>query len=241
MPNPSKLSAMKPGFIRLVDNRKFDAGSGTPIGEGNKKSATVDPVLIREIVSKAKAHGNDPLTHLAMALREDALTLPAPNKYFPDPLKAANPFQVGAKDEFGPNHIKIGEWMAANPGKNSIDAFNQLYKEKMALADAHKVQDEAKRIQYWNGTGQLAGKGKQYGIDTNKVPINMAENPVYGKSVIDLRDNVIKKNPELLKLVDSIPAAKIEQVQVRPPFQPTPSGSPLRVMTADQLGNPLSL
>lgn len=238
MPDSLKLSAMKPGFIKLVDNRKFDAGSGTPIGEGNKKGATVDPTLIREIVSKAKAHGNDPLTHLAMALREDALTLPAPNKYFPDPLKAVNPFQVGSHDEFGPNHIKIGEWMAANPKANSIDAFNQLYKEKMALADADKVQDEAKRIQYWNGNGVVGGKKKQYGIDTNKTPINMGDNPIYGKSVIDLRENVIKKNPELMKLVDSIPAAAPEPVPVTPK---TLSSSPLQVMTSQQLANPLSL
>ncbi len=238
MPDSLKLSAMKPGLIKILDQRKVDLGSGTPIGEGNKKSADVDPVLIREIVSKAKRSGFDPTTHLAMALRENALTLPAANKYFPDPLKAANPFQVGSKDEFGPNKLKIGEWMAANPGKNSIDAFNQLYKEKMAIADSKGVKDEAARIQHWNGTGTLANKGLQYGIDTNKTPINMDQNPIYGKSVLDLRENVIKKNPELMKLVDSIPAAQADQVPVTPKTLPS---SPLQVMTSQQLANPLSL
>ena len=241
MPDSPKLKSMKSNLIKIVDQRNVDMGSGTKLGEGNRLSTEVDPQMIQEIVSKAKRSGQDPYTHLAMALRETSMHLPEANKYFPDRIKASNPFMVGAKDEF-PGGKKIGEWMAANPHSNSVDAFNELYKNKMAIADAHKVLDEAKRIQYWNGTGPLANKGMQYGIDTNKTPINMGENPVYGKSIIDIRENVIKKNPELIKLVDSIPAAKADVIQVRPPLQLQTSiaASPLRTMSAQQLGNPLS-
>jgi hypothetical protein len=42
-----------------------------------------------------------------------------------------------------------------------------------------------------------------YGIDTNKEAINMNENPVYGKRVVNLRDSILKKNPDLVNLVNN--------------------------------------
>ncbi len=62
----------------------------------------------------------------------------------------------------------------------------------------------------YNGMGKLGvqrmnGKPtptKYYGLDvTEKAPLDLKKNPLYGKTIQDLRDNVIKKNPRIQKLL----------------------------------------
>jgi len=43
---------------------------------------------------------------------------------------------------------------------------------------------------------------KIYGVPVPASGINMRKNPLYGKQIVDIRDNVLKQNPEFLKLVD---------------------------------------
>lgn len=187
--------------ISIKDSRKIDIATGRNVTDTNKLSYDASPALLKEIITKAKKNGMDPYTALAMAHQETGYKLPKANKYFPDPIKAANPFTVGAKDEFGPKHIKIGEWMSQNPKANSIDAFMELYKQKVAHAQKLGKKDEASIIQGWNGYGKLAkGDKGNYGLNKD---IDMNSNPIYGKRIIDIRDNIIKKNPDLVKLVES--------------------------------------
>ena len=186
---------VKSNLVKVVDGRKVDYASGKKILDTNKLSYDVDPTMLREIISKAHKYGVDPYTALAMAHQETGYAMPKPNKYFPDPIKAANPFMVGAKDEF-PGGQRIGEWMQSNPQANSIDAFMTLYKNKMDYAKKLGKKDEASQIQAWNGYGKIPAGS--YGMDSE---IDMGSNPVYGKRIIDLRDNVIKQNPEIVKMV----------------------------------------
>jgi hypothetical protein len=70
-------------------------------------------------------------------------------------------------------------------------------------------------IQAYNGLGKITPQtekgyhgfemAKIYGVPLPKAGIDMRKNPLYGKRVIDLRDNVIKKNPELVRYVESLP------------------------------------
>jgi len=189
------IDPVKPNLISIKDTRKVDAATGKPVTDTNKLSYDADPSLIKEIIGKSIKYGVDPFTSLAMAHQETGYALPKPNKYFPDPIKAANPFMVSSKDEF-PNKQKIGEWMQSNPDANSIDAFMTLYKDKIAKAQKMGKKDEASQIQGWNGYGKIPAGS--YGTDKE---IDMSADPIYGKRIIDIRDNVVKKNPEIVKMV----------------------------------------
>jgi predicted methyltransferase len=80
--------------------------------------------------------------------------------------------------------------------------------EKFAYAKKLGKKTDEDIIQSWNGYGKLkAGtediKNTAYGIDISKEPLDMNKNPVYGKRVKDIRDNILKKNPEVVEIINS--------------------------------------
>lgn len=87
------------------------------------------------------------------------------------------------------------------------DTFERIaeplaYAQKMQ--EKYKDRPEAYRIQAYNGLNKLTKEyyggniTHAYGLP---LPIDTKENPVYGKRVIDLRDNVIKANSTINELV----------------------------------------
>jgi len=69
------------------------------------------------------------------------------------------------------------------------------------------------RLQGYNGYGRiyddhadLEGAKSIYGYPIPKEGISLLHNPLYGKSVKSLRDEVLKKHPEIVKMVDETPA-----------------------------------
>ena len=111
-------------------------------------------------------------------------------------------------------HVK-GDW----EGDNSYQQFISAYKEKMKLSDKLGIKDPALRLQVYNGLGTITPKTEKdyhgfemqkiYGVPVPKEGINMKKNPLYGKQVMDIRDNVLAKNPEYLKYIDSIYKAPV--------------------------------
>lgn len=191
-----------PKKISIKDLRKIDAATGRPITGTNNRNTDLNIELASRIIKRAKENGIDPMTALAIAYQETNFAMPTQRGGYSayakiDPYKLVNPFQVGGKAQFNDGTYP-GEWMAKNNG-TSLDVFFPLYKEKLELAKRLGKKDEASIIQSWNGYGKLP-KG-YYGIDEE---IDMNKNPIYGKSVIDLRDNVLRRNPDLIKLVDSL-------------------------------------
>lgn len=97
--------------------------------------------------------------------------------------------------------------------------FVDTYKSKMKLADRLNIEDPALRLQVYNGLGTITPKTEKdyhgfemqkiYGVPIPKEGINMKKNPLYGKQVIDIRDNVLAKNPEYLQYMDSIYKAPV--------------------------------
>lgn len=97
--------------------------------------------------------------------------------------------------------------------------FIDAYKSKMKLADRLKIKDPALRLQVYNGLGTITPKTEKdyhgfemqkiYGVPIPKGGINMRKNPLYGKQVMDIRDNVLAKNPEYLQYMDSIYKAPV--------------------------------
>jgi hypothetical protein len=164
--------------IKLQDQRAVEKATGVPLSDKSRFNAEVDSQYVKQVVATARKHGIDPYTALAVNLAETRF----------DPEKAQNPFMLGNYNPYGD---VLDESMKFMAGK--LKYGKDLGKKK-----------EEEILQAWNGYGQLKGMGNMYGIDTNKTPIDMNNNPVYGNRIIDLRENVIKKNPQLQELVDSV-------------------------------------
>jgi hypothetical protein len=146
-----------------------------------RKDTTVDPEYAKRIVTEAKRQGVDPYTALAMAHQETNLQ------------EDENPFRI------------YGGGNTNDPIKEGIG----FLKGKLAYAKSLGKKTEPEQIQAYNGYGKI-GVGSEdksnsyYGIDVSKAPLDMNKNPVYGKRIIDLRDNVLKQNPDIVKLVSSV-------------------------------------
>lgn len=196
--NLSKISApefktetkITPSEIEIKDNRTIDAISGNKLSDTKRLSTKTDSQTIKDIVHSSIQHKIDPYTMLAIAMNESGIS-----------GEEGNPMH--AFDETG--HVITSGSHAED--LQLLDTVMKKFTDKMKIADNLNKKSEADRIQAYNGYGKVGshteGEHKSYyGIDVSKEPIDMNKNPVYGKRIIDIRDNIIKKNPELVKLVE---------------------------------------
>lgn len=166
------------GLLRIGDTRKVDAASNLPITDKNRRDVSIDPEMAKKIIKEARAQGVDPYTALAMAHQESGFA------------EDDNPFHLygGAKTD--------------DPIKEGIS----FLKDKLNYAKKLGKKTEPEQLQAYNGYGKLTKvsedhSSKYYGIDVSKQPLDMNKNPVYGKRIVDIRDNVLKNNPDIVKLV----------------------------------------
>jgi ribosomal protein S27E len=99
------------------------------------------------------------------------------------------------------------------PEQDSYSSFINAYNSKMKDADRLKIKDEATRLQVYNGLGKIFPSTeadyhgfkmkKIYGVEVPRGGIDLRKNPLYGKQVMDIRDNVLKRNPEFMRYMDS--------------------------------------
>ncbi len=189
-----RIAAMKrdSGRINVLDTRAIDSVTGKPIAQSDRMHAKADPDFIRAVVLSARQHNIDPYTALAIAHQESEYGHTEGEKY--------NPFSIdSSKEEGGENFVNIDK-------KGGIPLFMELFNKKLQLAKSKGKTDEASQIQAWNGYGHITPKSednsnKYYGIDVRTNPIDMNTNPVYGKRILDIRENIIKKNPDITRIV----------------------------------------
>ena len=176
--------------VTINDPRTVNA-TGMPIGDGNKKNPTVPANLIEAIAGAAVKNGEDPYTWLAMGLQETTLDWDRWNR---------NMFHIRDLD-------RIEDWGAFADAKDATALFQSAFdfwNQKKKERPKNKVT-EAEQIQGWNGYGTITPdnneypSGKLYGVD---LPIDFDKDPVYGKTIINLRDSVIKQNPEVVRIVE---------------------------------------
>ena len=173
--------------IKIRDTRKYDAITGKLVSDKSRMHADVDSSYVDHVVRKAKKYNINPYTALAINLQETNFK----NK--------DNPFSIF-------NMVKnIDDLKAID--EDPIDYSMKQMSDKFALAKRLGKKTEEEEIQGWNGWGKLkAGTegitNKAYGLDISKEPLDMNKNPVYGKRIVNLRDSVIKTNPEIVKIVD---------------------------------------
>lgn len=118
--------------------------------------------------------------------------------------------------KWGKTDPNIGHTMGIfgdDPNPDPYENFINAYDAKMKDADRLKIKDEATRLQVYNGLGKVFPSTeadyhgfkmkKIYGVEVPKGGIDLRKNPLYGKQVIDIRDNVLKRNPEFMRYMDS--------------------------------------
>lgn len=183
--------------IKVTDTRTLDMASGVQIGDKNNLSFKVNPLVAQQIIKQAKEKGIDPYTALAVAYQETGIS----NHDQQNGRVENNPFHVWEPDSEG-----FGDNFKTPEG--TIGSSLDTLKQKL-LTGSKKSKDEAAQIQAYNGYGtiklghdDLEGAKKVYGVSISPEGLNMSNNPLYGKRVIDIRENILKKNRYITSLVE---------------------------------------
>ena len=180
--HPQYKAPSYPSRVHINDPRTINATSGKPINPNvDLKSGDYHTGVIGEIARAAREYGIDPQELMSMGLQESNLGKTDPN--YGHVLDYRDPQNRGAAYDM---------------------AFAKTEKNKVADEKGY-TDDEVRRIQTYNGLGnvypwtELDYHGKPmksiYGVPLTNAGINMVDNPLYGKRIMDLRDNVLK-NPQ---------------------------------------------
>jgi hypothetical protein len=177
-------------IISIEDKRAKDSITGQDVSATKRLGGKVSRKFAKEIVQKAVARGIDPYLALAIPHQESS----GFNEEWMD-----NPFMIMLNN---PDELAKFE-------KDKVGYSLDFLKEKLEYAKKKGITDPATSIQAYNGLkkidrGSFFGGTKAYGVDIPEEGINMRENPLYGKRVVDIRDNILKTNPDIVRLVDEV-------------------------------------
>jgi hypothetical protein len=183
-----------PTMIDIQDTRKLNPVTGKALTDKQKKSVKVNQDYITDIIGQAKAAGIDPYTALAVSYQESGFGNG-------DKLFNLNP-QVFGKP-FG----------NAEEGMKSLQ---DMFKYAKNLQGRGVVpQGEEFLLQGNNGYGKikkghadLEGSNSIYGMPIPDEGIDFKKNPYYGRTVLSLRDEILKNNKSISDLIQNTPAMK---------------------------------
>lgn len=181
--------------IRVEDIRKNNPTTGLPLRDTERKTIDADPELIKNIVAHAKSRKIDPLTALAISYQETGLNKDAP--YNLNPMVFGKP--------------------TGNPEEGIKTIEDQLAYAKAMQARKVIPEGEDYLLQGYNGYGKinrghadLEGASRIYGFPIPDQGIDFKNNPLYGKTVISLRD-LLKSNPQIAEIIQNTPAAQLNK------------------------------
>jgi hypothetical protein len=173
--------------IKVNDTRKVSPTSGLPLRDTERKTLNADPRLIRDIVKHAKGAGIDPLTALAISYQETG-------------------FNQEGRGAFNLNPKIFGK-----PVGNAEEGMRSLQEQFRIAKDLQRrgviPESEEHFLQGNNGYGiikrghaDLEGSHKIYGLDIPQEGINFKHNPLYGKTIVSLRE-LLKTNPQIMGMI----------------------------------------
>ena len=177
--------------IPIKDEREKDAVTNTQLTDRNRMHSEIDTTIVKKIAEKAREYGIDPYTAIAIGIQETGFS----EDFADNPLRVFNMVK----------NQKDLDYIDTDPVGFSLKKLSEKFEYAKKLG---KKTDED-IIQAWNGYGKLKAGTENigntaYGIDISKEPLDMNKNPVYGKRVKDIRDNIVKKNPEVVKIINSV-------------------------------------
>lgn len=190
----------------MVLKKLYGNGGGIPPRKNSNIPITyrgstynVNPTLIRQIAGSAKGSGIDPYTALSIGYQESGLDVNGP--YHLNPDYYGSPFGN------------------AGSGIESIDrqmkyARNLQNRGVIPQGEDYTIQGYNGYGTIWPGHADLEGASKIYGTRIPASGLNLRKNPLYGKRIIDVRNNAIKNNPQVVQEVeDAIPLYKPTDTQ----------------------------
>jgi hypothetical protein len=175
--------------IRINDARKESPTTGLPLKDTDRKSMNVDPELIKDIVTHAKKSGIDPLTALAISYQETGFNQEGKGAFNLNPNVFGKP--VGNAEE-GMRSLQEQFKYA-----NNLQARGVIPQGEDYFLQGNNGYGLVKR-----GHADLEGAHKIYGMDIPHEGLNLGKNPLYGKTVLSLRE-LLKSNPEIMQLVNT--------------------------------------
>jgi hypothetical protein len=201
---PKGVPPKKVELLNILDARTINPTTGEPFKERGLKTVNVDPARLKAIISHAKARGVNPYDALAIAYQETEFGTSGENRdnwgqaWSYDPDK-----RIPLSDSSNVEASRL-----VNALKDKLDYAKRLKFDK---------KGEEYALQAYNGYGdlrtrlmQVGGKRvpqKFYGhLVTGDQPFLMSEHPMYGKTIISLRDEILKKHAGIKQLVDTTPA-----------------------------------
>lgn len=176
--------------IPIQDNRTTLAVSGNPIRPNRDRLTGNYPswTMVRSILA-AQKEGLDPYDMLAIPLKET---------------------QMGKLNRENPGHLDY---------RNHKNLRTDLFSGEDLMAQYFKKgvekypDNELLAIQNYNGLGTLgrtndltrSGRSDSaYGMPIPKEGFNMRKNPLYGKNHVDIRDNVLRQDPNVQQLIQNL-------------------------------------
>lgn len=189
-----------------------------------------DPMLLKDadkdmmvkLIKAAKQKGVDPYTAVAIGLQETGIRNTIHSNF------GVNPLHMNTmEDRFSGNAVERSlEFLkekfeyAKKLGKTDEADVLQAWNGYGKISTDTDTEALTKFVEDWERQNNKnfpveelellekkfrKEKGKMYGIEyTRDKPLDFNDNPVYGKRVIDIRENVIKKSPEMVSLINSI-------------------------------------
>lgn len=174
--------------IRINDTRKISPTSGKPLRDIDRKSLDVNREDVSSIVENAKKAGIDPLTALAISYQETGFNQEGRGLYNLNPQIFGKP--VGNAEE-GMKSLQEQFRIARDLQKRGVIPNTEDY-----YIQGNNGYGTIKR-----GHSDLEGAHKIYGLDIPEQGINMKSNPLYGKTVLSLRD-LLKLNPDIMNMIN---------------------------------------
>ena len=206
---------VKPPWYADFDNSKLTYPSKIKINDTRKIRATTGKPMVETRDYKTSNYSGKDIYNLIKSVDEYNKN---PNRKH-DIDKKTIVAQALAETGIGKDDPNLGH-VIDMLGESASDAMVYKADEKLSDADRFGLIDEAKRLQIYNGNKKLfprteegyhasIGKGRIqsgfYGVPFPKEGyLDMKKNPLYGKEVIDLRDNVISKNQDIQNMVDTV-------------------------------------
>jgi hypothetical protein len=230
--------------VTIKDTRKVNATSGKPINPNKDlKTGNYDSKIINDIIVASKYFNFDPATALAVGLQEtnlgktdenighvlDSVSMPYDIVYDNSQRATINARQREIVDP----------WVAQMVG---------VLDEKISQAKKNRIKEPAMQIQYYNGLGRVFPDTEKdyhgfsmqsiYGVPLPPQGISMKENPLYGKRILDLRDNVILSDPNLQKYIQRVNESYLP-IQLAPDYylEEYPDGGGVFNRSVNKKGN----
>lgn len=174
--------------IHINDPRKVRLTTGVAIDPNRElMSGDYNKNIIIDIIKKSKKRNIDPYIGLAIGMQESG---------------------------FGKTDSNIGHAVEGSRKVDPVNNYLDIYLQKQKDADRLGITDPYARIQLYNGYGKIFPSTEQkyhgfkmkkiYGVPVPAGGLDLRKNPLYGKQIMDIVDNILKKNPEVVKLVENI-------------------------------------